>query len=97
MTDVDMTDPGGNIIAYPTSIVSGSFAALYGTPRPSVTSVSPTSGSTAGGTVVTIQGNYFYGVTAVTFGGVGASGYLNADGSISVTAPLKVLAQSTWW
>ena len=35
-TDVDMTDPAGTIIAYPTSIVSGSFSALYGTPRPSV-------------------------------------------------------------
>ncbi len=87
VTDVDMTNPAGTIIAYPTSIVSGSFSALYGTPQPSVTSVSPASGSTAGGTTVTIQGNYFYGVTAVTFGGVRASGYLNPDGSISVTAP----------
>ena len=86
-TNVDMTNPAGTIIAYPTSIVSGSFEALYGTPRPSVTSVSPSSGSSAGGTTVTIQGNYFYGVTAVTFGGVRASGYLDGDGSISVTAP----------
>jgi hypothetical protein len=87
MTDVDMTNAAGTIIAYPTSIVSGSFSALYGTPQPSVTSVAPASGTTAGGTTVTIQGNYFYGATAVTFGGVRAGGYLNADGSISVTAP----------
>jgi hypothetical protein len=87
LTNVDMVDPAGTIIAYPTSIVSGSFSALYGTPQPSVTSLAPASGTTAGGTAVTIQGNYFYGATAVTFGGVRASGYLNADGSISVTAP----------
>ena len=54
-TDVDMTNPAETIIAYPTSIVAGSFSALYGTPRPSVTSVAPASGSTAGGTTVTIR------------------------------------------
>ncbi len=87
VTDVDMTDAAGTIIAYPTPIVSDSFSAFYGTPRPNVTSVSPATGSTAGGTTVTIQGDYFYGVTGVSFGGVGASGYQNADGSIVVTAP----------
>ena len=45
MTDVDMTNPAGTIIAYPTSIVSSSFSALYGTPQPSVTSVTPASGT----------------------------------------------------
>lgn len=87
VTDVDMTNAAGTIIAYPTSIVSNSFSALYGTPQPRVTSVSPASGSTAGGETVTVQGDYFYGVSGVTFGGVGASGYQNADGSIVVTAP----------
>jgi len=52
-----------------------------------VTSISPASGSTAGGTVVTIQGNYLYGATEVTFGGVDAAGYLNDDDSISVITP----------
>ena len=87
LTDVDMTNPSGTIIAYPTSVASGSFSALYGTPQPSVASVSPASGSTAGGTTVTIQGNYLYGATAVTFGGARAAGYINSDGSLSVTAP----------
>ena len=87
LTDVDMTNPAGTIIAYPTAVASSSFSVLYGTPQPVVTSLSPASGSTAGGTTVTIEGNYFYGATAVTFGGVRASGYLYADGSISVTAP----------
>ena len=87
LTDVDMLDSAGAIIAYPTSIVAGSFSVLYGTPKPNVSSVSPASGSTSGGTTVTIMGDYFYGATAVTFGGVRASGYLDSDGSISVTAP----------
>jgi hypothetical protein len=89
MTDVDMTNSADTIIAYPTSIASNSFSVLYGTPQPSVSSVSPASGSTVGGTTVTILGNYLYGASAVTFGGVRASGYLYADGSISVTAPAE--------
>jgi hypothetical protein len=87
VTDVDMIDPSGTIIAYPTSLTSNGFSVLYGTPQPSVTSLTPVSGSTAGGTKVTIEGNYLYGVNAVTFGGVEATGYPNADGSISVSTP----------
>ncbi len=87
LTEVDMTIPSGTIIAYPTPVASGSFSALYGTPQPSVASVSPASGSAAGGTIVTIQGKYLYGATAVTFGGVRAAGYINGDGSLSVSAP----------
>ena len=87
VTEVDLVDPSNTIIAYPTPFTSTGFSVYYATPRPSVTSISPASGSTAGGTAVTIQGNYLYGVTAVTFGGVTASGYQNSDGSISVEAP----------
>jgi hypothetical protein len=89
LTDVDLTDAAGTIIAYPTAIVSGAFSALYGTPRPSVSSISPASGSTSGGTTVAIEGDFFYGATAVTFGGVRAAGFINADGSIVVTAPAE--------
>ncbi len=39
-------------------------------PVPAVTGVSPSSGSTAGGTVVTITGSGFSGASAVKFGGV---------------------------
>ncbi len=41
-----------------------------------VTSVSPVSGSTSGGTSVTITGTNFTGATAVKFGSVNASGFL---------------------
>jgi len=89
LTQVLMTNTSGTIIAYPTAINSGSnsFSELYGTPQPSVTSVSPGSGSSAGGTLVTITGNYLFGATGVTFGGVGASEQVNSDGSISAFAP----------
>ena len=43
-------------------------------PVPTVTGVSPSSGSTLGGTSVTITGTNFTGATAVTFGGNPASG-----------------------
>jgi len=87
LTDVEMTNASGTIIAYPTPLTSSGFTDYYGTPRPAVSSISPASGGTTGGTLVTIQGSYLYGVTAVTFGGVEASGYENADGSLSVETP----------
>lgn len=40
---------------------------------PAITSISPTSGSTAGGTTVTITGTDLSGVNAVTFGGTAAT------------------------
>jgi Peptidase A4 family/IPT/TIG domain len=87
LTDVDMTNDSLTIVAYPTSLTSNGFSVLYGTPRPAVTAVTPSSGSTSGGTTVTIEGNYLYGVSSVKFGGAAASGYLNSDGSLSLTAP----------
>jgi hypothetical protein len=87
LTAVDLVNSSLAIIAYPTAIDNSSFSVLYGTPQPEVTSISPTSGPTAGGTTVTIEGNYFYGATAAAFGGVDANGQVNADGSITVVAP----------
>ena len=87
VTDVELTNASGVIIAYPTHLTFGGFSVLYGTPQPSVNSLTPASGSTAGGTTVTIEGTYFYGATDVTFGGEEAPGYLNSDGSITVTTP----------
>ncbi|HVU60543.1 MAG TPA: IPT/TIG domain-containing protein [Mycobacteriales bacterium] len=55
---------------------------------PTVTKVSPTSGSTAGGTSVTVTGSGFTGATAVTFGGTaGTSLVVNSDTSVTVTSP----------
>jgi parallel beta-helix repeat protein len=55
---------------------------------PQFGSISPTSGSTLGGTAVTITGSDFYGVSSVTFGGTAASSYsvVNAN-TITATTP----------
>jgi IPT/TIG domain len=74
-TILDAVDIWGNIIAGP----------------PSITSLSPTSGSTLGGTSVTINGTGFSGLSgpsAVAFGGVNATSYtVNSSTKITATAP----------
>jgi hypothetical protein len=70
---------------------SGSQAALNmtsATAAPALSGLSPTSGSTAGGTSVTITGTGFTGATAVTFGGTAAK-------SFSVKSDTKVVAVSS--
>jgi len=52
---------------------------------PTVTSVSPSSGSGSGGTSVTITGTNFTGATAVNFGGVAATG-VTVVSATSITA-----------
>jgi hypothetical protein len=55
---------------------------------PVVSSVSPSTGTTAGGTVVTITGVGFTGETAVKFGTIAATGVVvNSDSSITATSP----------
>ena len=52
---------------------------------PTVTSLTPTSGTTAGGTAVTITGTGFTGATGVTIGGVAATG-VSVVSATSITA-----------
>src|SRR5262249_33079805 len=52
---------------------------------PTVTSISPTSGPTAGGTAVTLSGSGFLSGATVTIGGTAATG-VNVASSISITA-----------
>jgi len=55
---------------------------------PNITSISPTSGSTLGGTTVTITGANFTGATAVKFGTTAATSYtVNSDTQITAAAP----------
>ena len=62
----------------------------YGS-APTITSISPTSGPTAGGTSVTITGTGFTGATAVSFGGTAATSFtVNSDTSITAVAPAGV-------
>src|SRR5207247_4986122 len=57
------------------------------TAAPTVSGVTPNSGSTAGGTAVTITGTNFIGATAVKFGATNASFTIGSATSISATAP----------
>ncbi len=55
---------------------------------PTVTSLSPTSGPTAGGTSVTITGSNFAGATVVSFGGTPATSFtVDSATQITATAP----------
>lgn len=73
----------------PYSASSGSLTLnIAGAPLPVVTSIAPTSGPVAGGTVVNIIGNQFTGVTRVSFGGTPASSVtVNSSTSIIAVAP----------
>lgn len=79
---VTVTAPGGT-----TAPVPGGFS--YRAPlNPVVTAVSPSSGSTAGGTSVTITGTGFTAVTGVSFGSAAATSFtVNSSTSITAVAP----------
>jgi hypothetical protein len=74
--DVVLTATGGTI----TSV--GSFT--YLPPAPGLTSIAPVTGSTLGGTSVTITGTNLTGATSVTFGGTAATA-VNVVSSTQVT------------
>lgn len=75
--DVDVTTP------YGTGIGAGLYT--YGTPAPNVASITPPSGSYAGGTAVIITGAHFTGATAVTIGSSVTSFTVTDDNHISAT------------
>jgi hypothetical protein len=82
--DVTVTTPGG------TSATSSADTFTYVTappPAPSVTGVNPTSGTTLGGTPVTITGTNLSGVTAVLFGMTTGTVTADSSSSITTTAP----------
>ena len=80
--DVTVTNPVG------TSATSAGDVFTYTTAAPlNVSSVSPTSGPIAGGTVVTLSGTDFANVHSVRFGNQTASFHLNANGTITTEAP----------
>jgi IPT/TIG domain-containing protein/PASTA domain-containing protein len=56
-------------------------------PAPTISSISPASGSITGGTSVVIAGSNFAEVRSVSFGGVAASFAVNSEGQITATAP----------
>jgi hypothetical protein len=92
-TSITATTPAGSAgsasVIVTTPAGSNAANALYTyVPGPTVTSVSPSSGSAAGGTSVTITGTTFTGATSVTFGGTAATSFsvVNAT-TITATVP----------
>ena len=80
--DVTVTTTGG------TSLNSAADLFAYEIPSPTVTSLNPTNGPTAGGTPVTITGSGFTGATAVMFGAASASSFtVHSDTQISAISP----------
>jgi hypothetical protein len=71
-----------------TATRASGFTYMATPPAPTVTAVSPNSGSTAGGTSVTITGANFVATPAVTIGGTAATGvaFVNAT-TLTATAP----------
>ena len=62
------------VVTTPLGSGTGTGLYTYLTLSPVVTGVTPNSGTTLGGTSVTITGANFIGVTSVTFGGAAATG-----------------------
>ena len=77
---VTVTDANGGT-------ATATFSLTVNSPAPTITSITPSSGSTAGGTVVTITGTNFTGATSVTFGGVAASFTVVNLTTITATTP----------
>ena len=76
--DVTVTTAGGTGAA-------GRFT--YEVPPPVIDAISPSSGSTTGGTTVTISGSGLAGATAVSFGGAGAKIVADSGTQITVVSP----------
>jgi hypothetical protein len=71
---------------YGTSATSSGDLFTYNVPT--VTGITPTSGSSLGGTVVTITGTDFTGLVSVSFGGIPAAALtVNSATQITATAP----------
>ena len=78
---VSVTSPAGT--SSPTAL--DDFTYFY--PKPAITTISPSAGSSSGGIGVTITGSGFSGATTVSFGSGVASFTVNSNTSITATAP----------
>ena len=88
--DVTVTTSGGGT----SGIVAGDHFTFNAPPLPTVTSVTPNNGSTAGGTSVSIVGTNLSGATAVSFGGTAAATFSNVDAThVNATSPAHAAGQ----
>ena len=87
-----MQNTTGTIISYPSNLITDTFTDTYGTPStrvtpPTISSISPASGPTSGGTTVTITGSNFTGASSVGFGSTAASFRVTGPTTITATSP----------
>ncbi|WDQ35456.1 IPT/TIG domain-containing protein [Paenibacillus marchantiae] len=81
-------DEAGNAAALMFNNVGSTANVLVNAIAPTITSMSPASGPTSGGTTVTLTGTNLTGATAVKFGATAAASYtVNSATSITATAP----------
>ncbi|HEY6329495.1 MAG TPA: IPT/TIG domain-containing protein, partial [Blastocatellia bacterium] len=78
--NVTVTNPGGQ-----SATSTSAFTYVQAAPAPSISSVSPNTGSTAGGTSVTISGANFQSGASVTFGSAAATG-VTVENSTTISA-----------
>ena len=76
-----------NNYSYAIAAINGAGTLNIGFPGPTLSSISPTSGTTAGGTSVTISGDNIGAATAVTIGGTAATITANSATTLTVTTP----------
>ncbi|MER0477538.1 IPT/TIG domain-containing protein [Streptomyces sp. Edi2] len=91
-TQITVIAPAGggtvNVTVTTAGGTSNGLAYTYvAVPVPAISSLSPTSGPTAGGNVVTVNGTNLSGATSVLFGGSPASILTNTATQITVSAP----------
>jgi len=77
------------------SRVSGAYSISIIPPAPTISSISPATGETTGGTSTTISGHNFTGATVVTFGGTTATFTVVNDTTITATTPARSAGAAT--
>ncbi len=102
---ITVTSPAGSVgaisivVQSPNGSASATNIYTYVTPpstAPAISSVSPSSGGTAGGTSITINGQNFTGATGVTIDGVAATALVvNSNTQITVTTPAGTAGAKT--
>jgi hypothetical protein len=80
--NVVVTNPNGQNVSS-----ANGYTYVSSTPAPGVSTVSPTSGPTTGGTQITITGTGFVAGASVTLGGTAASGVVSNSTTITATTP----------
>jgi len=84
-TDANVAGSASVLVTTPSGTNDETTIFLYTLPIPEIASVSPSSGSTLGGTSITITGTYFTDATEVTIGGVAVTEFTVVD-STTITA-----------